>query len=135
MHPYRLKPGLQTTHRLPGASIADNLISQGMTQQRTRSDTASESASRTHKRRILFAALAALALIGGFILCVPVTNSRESLFDRMRRGFDEHRRAFDQRRRAWEDQRRADEQARRAAATTGPQNSPQPTSALQPTNP
>jgi hypothetical protein len=108
-----------------------------MTQQRTPSNTASESPNRTRKRRILFASLAAVVLIGGFIVCLPVTNSHESLFDRMRRGFDEHRRAFDQRRRAWEEQRRAEEQARRTAATatTAPQQPTPPVSATPATNP
>ena len=106
-----------------------------MTQQRTPSDTAGDSARRSRKRRVIFGSLVAAILIGGFVISLPITNSHESLFDRMRRGFDEHRRAFDQRRRAWEEQRRADEQARHAAAATAAfQKADQPVSAAQSTN-
>jgi len=106
-----------------------------MMQQMTPSDTASDSVSRTRKHRIIFATLAALVLIGGLLFFLPGTESHQSLFDRMRRGFDEHRHAFDKRRRAWEEQRRTEEQAKRAAATAASQKADPLAPVHQRTNP
>jgi hypothetical protein len=110
---------------LSGAATADNLIKQGMTQQRTPADTGSDAVRQTRKRRIILTSMAGLVLIGGLILCLPDSDSHQNLLDRMRLGWDEHRRAFDQRRRAWEEQRRAEEQARRTAATAASGNQTQ----------